>query len=405
MPNNNDQLAVGSFNGVAATLSQSLDDFDGLEAKLEKLAAQHGSGVYAVLLGLVCDQTIPAQDAKNVWTLISHHHRFMCSRLGRSVSLQTVICDYFSVVSGSSRNMKLVDQSRYERTIALSRTDYLTGLYNRRVFAELFEREVSMTTRHGTDLSLLFFDIDDFRHVNERYGHAGGDAVLRAIAGVFLSSRRQEDIVSRYGGEEIVVLLPHTGKQQGLALGERIRGQVEKLAVAYNGFSIRVSISGGLASYPFDCAGPETLLRDADQAMYRAKAAGKNRICLFSPCKRRHTRVDCDFEMLLLLPGRGRGCDDSIARCRNLSGGGALFESDRSFEPGALLETRLIIGPDAYLPLTGRVVHCRPETGGGYSTAMSFFEPDRRGSLALSSLILRQTCQAAAEPAAAPRFC
>jgi len=163
----------------------------------------------------------------------------------------------------------------------IARTDDLTGLPNRRAFRETFEREWRQAVRSGSKLSLLFIDADYFKSFNDRYGHGRGDEVLRALAGTLDASiRRPRDIAARYGGEEFTVILPETDLTGALTIAENIRQTVTAMAIRHEGSPYQiVTASIGVASaQPSRGKERGTLLDAADQALYRAKAAGRNAV-------------------------------------------------------------------------------------------------------------------------------
>jgi diguanylate cyclase (GGDEF)-like protein len=158
-------------------------------------------------------------------------------------------------------------------------TDELTGLYNRRAFAGMAEKEVGRARRYQRPLSLIFFDIDHFKDVNDTHGHLVGDQVLRILTEKVTKTTRATDIVCRYGGEEFIVLMPEAGREEALAMAERLREMVSGITVVAAGRTLSLTISLGLAE--FESGGDETLedlIRRADKAMYSAKAAGRNTI-------------------------------------------------------------------------------------------------------------------------------
>jgi len=157
----------------------------------------------------------------------------------------------------------------------LSRTDSLTGLFNRRYFEERYAVEFARSNRYRSALCCLMIDIDHFKRINDTHGHAFGDDVLKAVAKVTLHSLRDVDLLARYGGEEFVALLPETGPAEGLRAAERIRQRIEDSKVG----DTRCTASIGLASFP--CPGIHTateLLQVADVCLYAAKEAGRNRV-------------------------------------------------------------------------------------------------------------------------------
>ncbi|HEX2780945.1 MAG TPA: sensor domain-containing diguanylate cyclase [Gemmatimonadaceae bacterium] len=159
-----------------------------------------------------------------------------------------------------------------------ARTDPLTGLSNRRHFDEQMARIVSDSLAHGTPASLVVADVDHFKKVNDTYGHEAGDAVLKAVARVFLDCLRAEDVCARYGGEEIAILLPETSVARAQEVAERVRRAIEAKPIAHGDRRITVTASFGVAGYPESTAVRDALFPTADRALYEAKAGGRNRV-------------------------------------------------------------------------------------------------------------------------------
>jgi diguanylate cyclase (GGDEF)-like protein len=167
-----------------------------------------------------------------------------------------------------------------ERQRRLSRRESLTGCFNRRAFYELFPREVERARRLGHGVSLVFLDIDHFKRINDRFGHETGDRVLQQLAARLRGTIRETDLLFRWGGEEFVILLSHTGAGEAIWLAERIRTSVAERpfagADARKMIPVTVSVgTAGTADYPVD---PDSLLARADSACYRAKERGRNRV-------------------------------------------------------------------------------------------------------------------------------
>ena len=166
---------------------------------------------------------------------------------------------------------------------SLATTDALTGLHNRRYLDEILTQEISRSIRHGLCLSILFFDVDHFKQFNDKYGHDQGDRVLKAVGDTFKQNLRGEDTACRYGGEEFMGILPNITVEQAWTVAERLRKSVETMRV--NNLDITISI--GIAEFPID--NPITageFISMADQAIYTAKDAGRNRsVCAVNPHK------------------------------------------------------------------------------------------------------------------------
>ena len=159
--------------------------------------------------------------------------------------------------------------------------DAMTGLYIGKYFRERLNEEWNRSIRNGHDLSLVMFDIDHFKSINDTYGHQGGDRIIKEVARVILEGCRSIDIAGRYGGEEFAVFLPETRAGAAMAFADRIRSIVEGMRVEYQESTIRVSVSGGVASLHGGGIGNTGELIDgADAALYESKQMGRNRISL-----------------------------------------------------------------------------------------------------------------------------
>jgi diguanylate cyclase (GGDEF)-like protein len=171
------------------------------------------------------------------------------------------------------------EEAVLRRMYEASVRDGLTGAFNRKHFNERLETEVSYAVRHGTELALVMFDIDHFKLVNDEYGHLAGDKVLTKLTAVIHHTVRAEDIFARYGGEEFAVIARGIHLQGALALGERIRGIAERVVVPFEGLSLNVTVSVGVAVFSnLESKTARSLIGQADAALYRAKQTGRNRV-------------------------------------------------------------------------------------------------------------------------------
>src|SRR5688572_1600428 len=174
---------------------------------------------------------------------------------------------------------RLVEFTKMAQLARLALVDAKTGLPNARALEERLQRELHAAKKQGAPLSLLFLDIDHFKRLNDTYGHAAGDVVLAEVAQLLGENVREEDFVARFGGEEFVVLLPGVDSCEALALAERLRALVaahrfavgEENAIGAGGETVRCTVSAGAASFPEHARDGQTLVEQADAAMYRAK--------------------------------------------------------------------------------------------------------------------------------------
>jgi diguanylate cyclase (GGDEF)-like protein len=175
-------------------------------------------------------------------------------------------------------------QQSFAREQQLARTDDLTGINNHRSLMHLAVREFKVAMRYRQPLSMMFFDIDFFKQVNDTFGHAMGDQALIHTLETVRAELRETDLIGRYGGDEFVILLPQTSAQEALPLAERIRASIADMRLDTGKGPLSLAISIGIAESIDDALLPDTvesLLSRADQALYAAKQAGRNCIRIF----------------------------------------------------------------------------------------------------------------------------
>ena len=165
----------------------------------------------------------------------------------------------------------------------LARTDFLTGMNNRRSFYEVCEASFKVAQRYGHDLAAILFDIDQFKNINDTHGHAVGDEVLKNLSQIVGDTCRTSDVAGRVGGEEFAILLPHTNAQSAHDLAERLRKRMEQSVVHLEGGDVKFTASFGVAQMPEECDSLDELVSMADGAMYRAKKRGRNGVFVVTP--------------------------------------------------------------------------------------------------------------------------
>ena len=199
-----------------------------------------------------------------------------------------------SVTVSESRGEELAQRNREaallrEKLHEQAMHDKLTGLYNRHYVEEWFGLELRRAQRHGRPIAAIMLDVDHFKRFNDSFGHEAGDLVLRELAGALKRSTRGSDVASRYGGEEFLVLLPECPLDAALRKAEQLREEVAKLELRYDSRPLGpVSVSLGVASFPDHAKESAELLRRADEALYLAKQAGRNRVVAYAMAERAH---------------------------------------------------------------------------------------------------------------------
>ena len=167
-----------------------------------------------------------------------------------------------------------------ERIRQLSYLDGLTGIFNRRFFELRILEEIDRARRSGTGMAVIMVDIDQFKKLNDEFGHLLGDEVLRQVSSLFHQQLRKIDVVCRYGGEEFAILLTQTAAQHAVSVAEKLRRLVE--GWQFPGVPRTVTLSAGVAAFPDHGTSRDELIRAADTGLYAAKQAGRNQVCLTS---------------------------------------------------------------------------------------------------------------------------
>jgi diguanylate cyclase (GGDEF)-like protein len=222
-----------------------------------------------VIVILLCPATIKF--------LISGNIAFQGMAIGSIIFFLSAIRSSFILWQTMHQNISLKHELEVAKVEAeyLARTDELTNLYNYRAFHEYAERHLSLVKHNKTPLCLIMIDIDDFKSVNDKYGHAVGDFALIHVAALLRNKVRSSDICCRIGGEEFAIILPDTDAQGALDLAENIRREFEVSPLNLDGNIIHLTVSIGLSD---KLASVDELVRDADFALYKAKRNGRNRV-------------------------------------------------------------------------------------------------------------------------------
>lgn len=201
----------------------------------------------------------------------------MTNILGRNPGISVASLDYLSNIHNSLSSPILIEEEKSDFIAETTTKDGLTQLYIRSLFDVTLEKELEKNVRNHKNLSLLMIDIDDFKQINDNYGHQKGDEVLRKIGELINNNIRKMDFAAIYGGEELAIIAPESTLNETLLIAERIRKKVSLLK--FSNFSISVSI--GISQTNSNIKAMTDLIKTADEALYNAKRSGKNKVVVY----------------------------------------------------------------------------------------------------------------------------
>ncbi len=347
----------------------SLSD-DALIPKLNMLIEQHGNLVTPLICKSFVSLDLSPTAATELWSNVITHRQEMSKQLNRNVSILTAMNDFLELSEKNTYKKQLVETEKLEQLLTRTTSDGLTGLYNRTYFNKIFHQQIHFAQRYRNNLSILFLDIDNFKNVNDTYGHAAGDLTLKTVASIINATKRGSDISARIGGEEFILLMPQTSSSNACLLGERIRKKIEETPFVFNGNRFRLTISGGISAFPQHATTTEDLLMMADSALYLAKGAGKNTIRKFKEEKRRYLRrplrepiiaQELNFEQSRIYSGTSK----------NISMGGMLFQCRKAIPTDTMLKLSIPVDRTDPLLLIGRVLRVNQANEKNFDIGMS----------------------------------
>jgi diguanylate cyclase (GGDEF)-like protein len=326
--------------------------------RLKSLSDLENAPVFANAVRFLFHLKLDDPDAAALLNRVLAHRAALAGALGRDPGIRVAAMDYLSNVDRRYENPQIVEMQELEETERSARTDTLTGLWNRKVFHEQLEGEIRRSRRYRWPVTVLMLDLDHFKEVNDTHGHALGDLVLERVGSIVRHAVRDADAACRIGGEEFAVVLPETTREGGYAVAERMRKRVQQSFADHpvDGHDVPVTISAGLACFPDDGLHADELLARADEALYGAKHAGRNRVCVHYREKRAAVRFP-------VKAGTSVRLDGAAGSAINLSGVGVLIEIGGAMSVGAPVALCLERGasrPDPAAVVLGRVVRILP---------------------------------------------
>lgn len=365
-------------NECSEEITNTIDEANSImKEKLDECNKEKESSLISMVFELFASLYFDEKESKKYWQDVIGHRDKLRKKLKRDVGIRVAILDYFSNIDNRLKNPKIVEMELFEEILKASKEDPKTGLFNGKYFLEVLKNEINKAKRNDFPVSLLFLDIDDFKSYNDKYGHIVGDQILFHISNIIHDLFRGEDIAARFGGDEFVVMLPYTEKNEAVVVANRIADRVKNEPAGIDNIPqerYAGTISIGIASYPEDSDNANDLIKRADIALYGAKETGKNRIVAYKKDKDKNVKVPLNRRQIDRYECRGQeiyfkiknSVDNYHAYLRNISAKGLLMEIPFVIPllHGVPLEVKMNNKKFSNIKFKGEILHARPKKTG-----------------------------------------
>ena len=252
-----------------------IQDIEKDKKKFEHYLEKNKDEFFSLILLTLTHKSFDEDEAKEIFEAILNHKQKLNDTLQRDVGISVATLDYLHNIKKILLSPIVIEESIANSLVDSTAKDGLTNLYTRDVLNIFLEKEISTAKRKKSYVSFAMIDIDDFKYVNDTYGHQKGDEVLKTIGNVLNQNIREMDLAARYGGEELSVVMPNTKAEEAYEIANRIRKEIQSLD--FNNFTVTVSI--GISQSTRTCSS-KTLISLADKALYKAKENGKNQVII-----------------------------------------------------------------------------------------------------------------------------
>ena len=252
-----------------------IQDIEKDKKKFEHYLEKNKDEFFSLILLTLTHKSFDEDEAKEIFEAILNHKQKLNDTLQRDVGISVATLDYLHNIKKILLSPIIIEESISNSLVDSTAKDRLTNLYTRDVLNIFLEKEISTAKRKKSYVSFAMIDIDDFKYVNDTYGHQKGDEVLKTIGNILNQNIREMDLAARYGGEELSVVMPNTKAEEAYEIANRIRKEIQSLD--FNNFTVTVSI--GISQSTRTCSS-KTLISLADKALYKAKENGKNQVII-----------------------------------------------------------------------------------------------------------------------------
>jgi diguanylate cyclase (GGDEF)-like protein len=357
--------------------------------KINNCVDKFGDDIYTSLLYMLCHLNFDSTAAKHHWNNVIKLHDSMSQRLAEPypIDIRLALVNYFLHKEDIIKHPTLVDLVFFEKMQNSVYKDELTSLFNYRYLKEHLEQELQRAKRYSSMISVMVFDIDDFKYYNDHHGHEAGNQVLKCFAKILKENIRSIDTAIRYGGEEFILTLPATHKKGALNVYERIRNELSKAKIDYAGGQPldMITASAGVAIYPADTLDANELIQYADNAMYIAKNNGKNRVQIYGHNRRSHQRIHTHLKGIYSL---GLPDKQHPLTTLDISEGGLSIITNETVPINALLDIKINLHDEGRaIPFPARVIRANENDNGDYTIGLRIVEMLTQDRIQLQNFI------------------
>jgi len=316
--------------------------------KVDQHRMEKDKSIYARLLKVLTHLDFENDESEKIWNEIMENRANMAKAINRPISFRVALLDYFMYINKKLENPKIIEIRLFFETEKLVMVDELTGLYNKRYYENAIKREINQAMRYRRSMAVVMMDVDDFKKINDVFGHQTGDWVLKKLGDIMNRMTRSEDSACRVGGEEFILILPEGYHKTARIVAEKIRVEFNNIIIGDK----NLSLSGGIAVYPDDGDTIDELVKIADKNLYTAKWNGKNRIISNVDDKRAEIRFPVQWRFSL-----HHKEEVSTVVTNDVSLGGISFDSIKSIFPDEEIVIKL--GEDLNPELKGMEIRLK----------------------------------------------
>jgi len=350
---------------------------------LNNMSEKHGNVVFQVVFDIVANLDLSPVKARNLWIKIWKYKNDLEKRINKKIDFRVVLLEYLLEINHKLKNPKIIEMNLFEKTKDSLIIDELTQLYNYRFFKNQLKYEIARALRMRSLFSILLIDIDDFKKINDTYGHEDANKLLKKFSKIFQKAIRKDDLAFRYGGDEFVIFLHNTNKLYGFETAEKIRNLIAKTKVKIDkNVTLSATISIGVSSFPLDAKHLSTLINKADKAMQMSKRKGKNCVSLYSISSRTLNRVKIVKNIIVRSLSEKKS---SIYPIHDISNKGLAFYKSTPLEAGTY--TQLFFDVKLQIPFLIKIVQVNKIADYRYIVGGIFVDMDNLKYKILSSYI------------------